>query len=170
MTAGGGQAKARPWGLAMGQRAVNLLALLSGTLFGLGLMLCGMVDPVRVLGFLDVAGHWDPTLLLVMGGAVAASAVPIRLAMGRGRPLLGGMLEFPSQRAITGRLVAGSVLFGMGWGLCGVCPGPALLNLLSLRADRWEFFACMLAGMALFDAWNRRGASARAAAGSLPRP
>ena len=150
----------------MSKRAVNITALVSGMLFGLGLMLCGMVDPERVLGFLDVTGHWDPTLLLVMGGAVAASALPIRLAMRRGRPLLGGMLEFPSQRAITGRLVAGSVMFGVGWGLCGVCPGPALLNLLSLRADRWAFFACMVAGMALFDVWNRRGSAASAAAAS----
>ncbi len=153
----------------MSKRAVNITALVSGMLFGLGLMLCGMVDPERVLGFLDVTGHWDPTLLLVMGGAVAASALPIRLAMRRGRPLLGGMLEFPSQRAITGRLVAGSVMFGVGWGLCGVCPGPALLNLLSLRADRWAFFACMVAGMALFDVWNRRGSAASAAAASRAR-
>jgi uncharacterized membrane protein YedE/YeeE len=153
----------------MSKRAVNITALVAGMLFGLGLMLCGMVDPERVLGFLDVTGHWDPTLLLVMGGAVAASAVPIRLAMRRGRPLLGGMLEFPSQRAITGRLVAGSVMFGVGWGLCGVCPGPALLNLLSLRADRWSFFACMVAGMALFDVWNRRGSAASAAAASRAR-
>ena len=154
----------------MSKRAVNLVALAAGTLFGFGLMLCGMVDPERVLGFLDVTGHWDPTLLLVMGGAVGAAALPIRLAMRRGRPLLGGMLEFPSQRAITARLVAGSVMFGVGWGLCGVCPGPALLNLLSLRADRWGFFVCMLAGMVLFDAWNRRAAGASGGAGSRAQP
>ena len=157
-------------GAVISKRAVNLVALASGTLFGLGLMLCGMVDPERVLGFLDVTGRWDPTLLLVMGGAVAAAALPIRLAMRRGRPLLGGMLEFPSQRAITPRLVAGSVMFGVGWGLCGVCPGPALLNLLSFRADRWGFFVCMLAGMALFDVWNRRTAGSASSAGSRARP
>ncbi|WP_297914609.1 DUF6691 family protein [Thiomonas sp.] len=154
----------------MSKRAHNVVALGAGTLFGFGLMLCGMVDPQRVLGFLDVTGRWDPTLVLVMAGGVAASALPIRLAMRRGRPLLGGMLEFPSQRAITGRLVAGSVMFGVGWGLCGVCPGPALLNLLSLRADRWEFFVSMLAGMLVFDAWNRRVVSARTVPASLPHP
>ena len=154
----------------MSKRGHNVVALGAGTLFGFGLMLCGMVDPQRVLGFLDVTGRWDPTLVLVMAGGVAASALPIRLAMRRGRPLLGGMLEFPSQRAITGRLVVGSVMFGVGWGLCGVCPGPALLNLLSLRADRWEFFVSMLAGMLVFDAWNRRGVAARSAPGSLPHP
>ena len=154
----------------MSKRGHNVVALGAGTLFGFGLMLCGMVDPQRVLGFLDVTGRWDPTLVLVMAGGVAASALPIRLAMRRGRPLLGGMLEFPSQRAITGRLVAGSVMFGIGWGLCGVCPGPALLNLLSLRADRWEFFVSMLAGMLVFDAWNRRVVSARPVPASLPHP
>ena len=153
----------------MSKRAINLVALLAGVLFGFGLMLCGMVDPQRVIGFLDVTGHWDPTLVLVMGSAVAASSIPIRLAMRRGRPLLGGVLEFPSLRALTPRLVVGSVMFGVGWGLCGVCPGPALLNLLSLRPDRWGFFACMLAGMVAFDAWNRRGAAAAAArAGRAP--
>lgn len=146
----------------MNRRATHLLALGSGTMFGFGLMLCGMVDPRRVLDFLDVTGRWDPTLAVVMAAAVATVALPLRLAMRRGRSLLGGMLEFPGQRAITPRLVVGSIMFGVGWGLCGVCPGPALLNLLSLRVDRWEFFACMVAGMALFDAWHRRGVAVAA--------
>lgn len=146
----------------MSKRATHLLALCSGMLFGTGLMLSDMADPRRVLGFLDVSGAWDPTLMLVMGGALAVAWWPVRVAMRRQHALLGGRMEFPSIRGITRRLVAGSVLFGVGWGLCGVCPGPALVNLLSLRADRWEFFACMLAGMALFDVWNRRMAPAAA--------
>lgn len=146
----------------MSKRPVHLLALCCGMLFGAGLMVSGMADPRRVLGFLDVAGRWDPTLVLVMGGAVAAAWFPVRLAMRRKRALLGGMVEFPSLRDVTGRLLAGSVMFGIGWGLCGVCPGPAWLNLLTLRADRWEFFACMLVGMALFDVWNRRAAASSA--------
>lgn len=144
---------------SMSKRATNLLAMGCGMLFGTGLMVSGMADPRRVLGFLDVAGRWDPTLLLVMGGAVATALVPVRLAMRRKHALLGGMVEFPSLRDITARLVLGSVMFGVGWGLCGVCPGPAWLNLLSLRADRWEFFGCMLAGMVLFDLWHRRSAA-----------
>ncbi len=153
----------------LSRRATHLLALGAGLLFGFGLMLSGMVDPRRVLDFLDLAGRWDPSLALVMAGAVAAAWVPLRLALRRGRPLLGGMLEFPRVTGITPRLVAGSLLFGVGWGLCGVCPGPALLNLLSLRADRWEYFGCMLAGMALFDAWNRLGAARSAPRAQRPR-
>lgn len=146
----------------MSKRALHLLALCCGMLFGSGLMVSGMADPRRVLGFLDVTGRWDPTLLLVMTGAIGASVIPVRLAMRRKQALLGGMIEFPMLRDITGRLVLGSAMFGVGWGLCGVCPGPAWLNLLSLRADRWVFFACMLVGMGLFDVWNRRAAAAAA--------
>ncbi len=154
----------------MSKRATHLLACGCGMLFGAGLMLSGMADPRRVLGFLDVAGRWDPTLLLVMGAAVAAALLPLRLAIRRQRALLGGLMEFPSIRRITPRLVLGSVLFGIGWGLCGVCPGPALVNLLSLRADRWAFFGSMLLGMALFDAWNRRAARSFAARAEASRP
>ncbi len=142
----------------LSRRAIHLVALGAGVLFGFGLMVSGMVDPQRVLDFLDLAGAWDPSLALVIFAAVAAAWIPLRMALRRGRPLLGGMLEFPRATGISRRLVVGSVLFGIGWGLCGVCPGPALLNLLSLRPDRWAYFGCMLAGMALYDAWNRRAA------------
>lgn len=129
----------------------KLIALLAGTVFGLGLCISGMLDPAKVLGFLDLAGHWDPTLLLVMGGAVAVSMPAFWLSKRRLRPLLAPAFDLPTIRVIDGRLVAGSALFGLGWGLAGLCPGPAIAALASLDWQVFAFVAALLAGQWLAD-------------------
>ena len=141
----------------------TLLALAAGLVFGVGLILSGMTDPAKVLGFLDLAGRWDPSLALVMGAAVAVGTLAFAFAARRGTTLLGAPLHLPPTRPIDARLVAGSVLFGIGWGLVGFCPGPALVALGMGQSKAWLFVAAMLAGMALFEAVERLRASRRAA-------
>ncbi|GAN46048.1 putative membrane protein YedE/YeeE [Methylobacterium sp. PvP062] len=121
-----------------------------GLLFGLGLLVSGMADPAKVLAFLDVTGRWDPSLALVMAGAVAISAAGYRLARRRGRPLLAPRLDVPTRRDLDGRLFAGAAIFGLGWGLAGLCPGPALTILTVAPAEAVTFVAAMVAGMLLF--------------------
>jgi uncharacterized membrane protein YedE/YeeE len=107
---------------------MNLLsALLSGIIFGLGLILAGMANPAKVLGFLDLAGLWDPSLALVMGGAIAVGSLGFALARQRTQSLLGLPMQLPTSRQLDRRLLGGSLLFGVGWGLAGICPGPALI-------------------------------------------
>ena len=122
-----------------------------GLLFGLGLILSGMTDPGKVVGFLDLAGAWDPSLAFVMGGAVLVSLFGVLFARRRTNALLGGAMQLPTARDIDRPLVVGSLVFGIGWGLAGFCPGPALV---SLGAGHWQallFVLAMLAGMALHD-------------------
>lgn len=104
-----------------------LLHLVSGLLFGAGLIVSGMADPAKVLGFLDVSGNWDPSLLLVMVAAVAVTAIGYRLAWRRKRPWLAPSFDLPTNRQIDTRLLAGAAIFGIGWGLAGICPGPGLV-------------------------------------------
>jgi uncharacterized membrane protein YedE/YeeE len=140
----------------------TLSALLSGLLFGVGLAMSGMLDPARVLGFLDVAGAWDPTLAFVLAGAVAVSAAGYQLARHRPRPAFAERFDIPAGRQIDAPLLAGAAIFGVGWGLAGFCPGPAIAS-LSLGLPRSAaFVAAMLAGMAL-----HRAATARPAHPSL---
>src|SRR5687768_12450696 len=108
-----------------------VMALIAGLVFGLGLILSGMTNPAKVIGFLDLAGNWDPSLALVMAGAIAVSFVPFRMARNRSMALLGGPIRLPTASDIDRRLVLGSLAFGVGWGLAGYCPGPALASLLS---------------------------------------
>jgi uncharacterized membrane protein YedE/YeeE len=125
-------------------------AFASGLLFGLGLIVSEMVNPAKVLAFLDVFGDWDPSLAFVMGGAVAVSALGYVVTRRRGRPILAPRLEVPTRRDLDPRLISGAALFGIGWGLVGLCPGPALT---ALTFGPWQvvvFVAAMLAGMALF--------------------
>src|SRR5215204_2606054 len=103
--------------------ALIVSAFVSGLLFGLGLIVSQMVNPAKVLGFLDIFGNWDPSLAFVMGGAVLVSAVGHRVARGRGRPVLAPRLEIPTRRDLDARLLGGAALFGVGWGLVGLCPG-----------------------------------------------
>lgn len=133
-------------------------SLLAGLVFGLGLILSGMANPAKVLGFLDLFGRWDPSLGLVMGGAVAVSALAFFIARRRSASLLGAALKLPLARQIDRRLVIGSVLFGIGWGVAGFCPGPALVALGMGQAKALVFVAAMLAGMGLFELleWKRQ--------------
>lgn len=131
----------------------NAFALSVGLLFGLGLCVSGMNDPGKVQGFLDLAGAWDPSLGYVMAGAVAAAMGPFALAKRRGRHAwLGGAIELPPKRALDAPLVAGAAIFGVGWGLTGVCPGPALVDLGFFGDGRAPLFcAAMAAGMIAYD-------------------
>ncbi|MGH1571086.1 DUF6691 family protein [Methylobacterium sp. P31] len=121
-----------------------------GLLFGLGLVVSGMANPAKVLAFLDVTGRWDPSLALVMGGAVAVSALGYSIAKRRGRPVLAPRLEIPTRRDLDPRLLAGAAIFGVGWGLAGLCPGPALTLLAIAPAQAATFVAAMVAGMLVF--------------------
>lgn len=136
----------------------RLSAFIAGLLFGLGLLLAGMADPAKVLAFLDLAGDWDPSLALVMAGAIGAAALPLNLAQRRTKALLGGAMQLPTRRDLDARLVGGSLLFGVGWGIAGMCPGPALAILLTGHWQVLLFVAAMLAGMLIFTALEgRRG-------------
>lgn len=128
-----------------------LLALLSGLVFGLGLILSGMTDPAKVIGFLDLAGLWNPALAFVMAGAVAVGALAFGLARRRSTALLGNAFHLPTATAIDRRLLLGSIVFGIGWGLAGYCPGPALASLATGATEPLIFTAAMLAGMAIFE-------------------
>ena len=128
-----------------------LTALLSGLLFGIGLMLSGMANPAKVLGFLDIAGRWDPSLAFVMAGAIAIGAIAVAFAKRLKKSLLGLPMWIPSSSSVTLRLVLGSAAFGVGWGLAGFCPGPALVALGAGFSKAWGFVAAMLAGMAVFE-------------------
>ena len=131
---------------------------LVGLLFGLGLMLSGMTDPGKVLGFLDLAGAWDPSLALVMGGAIAVGLAAFAVAKKRTLTFLGGALYWPNNTAVDKRLVLGSLVFGAGWGLAGFCPGPAVVSLASGQPKAAVFVVAMLAGMAIFalaERWLR---------------
>jgi hypothetical protein len=127
-------------------------ALLSGILFGTGLALSGMMDPQRVLGFLDVAGRWDPTLAFVLAGAAGMSALGYRLSRRMGHPLYAPRFDLPTRADVDARLLGGAALFGIGWGLSGFCPGPALAALPLLLPKGLLFVAAMLVGMGLFRA------------------
>ncbi|MBI2726618.1 MAG: YeeE/YedE family protein [Polaromonas sp.] len=128
-----------------------LTSLLAGLVFGLGLIVSGMANPAKVLGFLDLAGPWDPSLALVMGGAIAVGFFAFLLARNRTRSLLGAAMSLPDARHIDRRLVLGSLLFGVGWGVAGFCPGPGLVALGMGESKGLVFVAAMLAGMVVFE-------------------
>jgi len=127
-------------------------AFFAGLLFGLGLLLAGMANPAKVLAFLDVAGAWDPSLALVMVGAIAVVAIPMRWAGKQKHSLSGAHMQLPVKREVDARLIGGSLLFGVGWGIAGVCPGPGVVLLLTWHWQALLFVAAMLAGMYLFAA------------------
>jgi uncharacterized protein len=132
-----------------------LIALAAGLVFGLGLMVSGMSDPAKVLGFLDLAGFWDPSLAFVIAGAVPVAFVGFRIVARRSTTPLGEPIHWPRTRKIDARLVLGSALFGIGWGLAGICPGPAFVLLGMAQAPALIFLPAMLAGMGLFE-WHAR--------------
>ena len=132
-----------------------LLATVSGLLFGCGLALSGMVDPARVLGFLDPFGRWDPTLAFVLAGAVAVSGCGTLIRRRMRRPLVGERFDVPATRPIDARLLSGAAIFGVGWGLAGLCPGPAVADISLGLPSVLVFVAAMLAGMWLHRVTTR---------------
>ena len=135
-----------------------------GLLFGLGLLLAGMTDPAKVLGFLDLFGAWDPSLAFVMGGAIAVGFFAFALAKKRTTSFLGGAVHLPRSSDIDKRLVLGSLTFGAGWGLAGFCPGPGIVSMASGEVKAAVFVAAMVAGMALYELTERRMRRSAAAA------
>lgn len=134
----------------------NLTALAAGILFGLGLVVSQMTNPEKVIGFLDVFGQWDPSLAFVMGGALIVTTIGYRLATKNPRPLFDNTFQIPTNQQIDKRLAIGSVLFGAGWGLVGLCPGPAVAALTIGGLPVIVFFIAMGAGMGLFELFNKR--------------
>ena len=126
-----------------------------GLLFGLGLMLSGMTDPGKVIGFLDLFGAWDPSLALVMGGAILVGFFAFTAAKKRSTTFIGGVLRFPTNMDIDKKLVVGSVLFGAGWGLAGFCPGPAMVSMADGQPKALVFVLAMLVGMLGFELMDR---------------
>ncbi|OZB13566.1 MAG: hypothetical protein B7X58_09285 [Marinobacter sp. 34-60-7] len=135
---------------------VALSSLFAGLLFGFGLIVSGMANPEKVLGFLDLAGLWDPSLAFVMGGAILVGLVAFTIARKRTVSFLGLSMKLPTKRTIDRRLIIGSVLFGVGWGIAGFCPGPALVALGTGEIKAIVFVASMVTGMILFEFLERR--------------
>lgn len=129
----------------------NMASFGAGLLFGIGLLLSGMANPEKVLGFLDLAGQWDPSLALVMGGAILVGVFAFTVAKKRTLSLLGFEMRLPDSRKIDKRLIIGSAMFGAGWGLAGFCPGPGLVALGAGESGALVFVAAMVAGMAIFE-------------------
>lgn len=136
-------------------------SVLAGLVFGLGLILSGMANPAKVLGFLDLAGRWDPSLALVMVGAIAVGFFAFAVARTRARSFLGAEMKLTTARQIDRRLVMGGLLFGIGWGVAGFCPGPALVALGLGESKAFVFVAAMLAGMGVFELMERKKPSAK---------
>ncbi|MBQ0753137.1 MAG: YeeE/YedE family protein [Gammaproteobacteria bacterium] len=129
----------------------HFAALFSGLIFGFGLLLSGMANPTKVLSFLDLAGAWDPSLILVMGGAIAVGLIAFAVAKRRRYSFLGEPIHLPTKRRLDTRLILGSLGFGIGWGLAGFCPGPALVALGTGAPKAVVFTLAMLAGMAIYE-------------------
>lgn len=134
----------------------HITAFAAGLIFGLGLLLAGMANPAKVLAFLDITGNWDPSLALVMGGAIAVSAIGFYLTRQRSAPLFGDSFQVPTNRKLDKRLVLGALGFGVGWGLAGFCPGPALVALGTGSLKAVVFVAAMLSGMVIFEMMERK--------------
>ncbi|CCG95254.1 YeeE/YedE family protein [Marinobacter nauticus] len=133
----------------------SVTSLLAGLIFGLGLMVSGMANPEKVLGFLDIAGLWDPSLAFVMGGAIIVGLVAFAVARRRTLSFLGFTIKMPANNRIESRLVIGSMMFGIGWGIAGFCPGPALVALGAGEIKAVVFVASMVAGMMAFEVIER---------------
>ena len=133
-----------------------LVALICGLIFGWGLLISGMLQPTKVIGFLDIFGAWDASLAVVMAAALVVSGAGFRIVAARARPLLAAQRMWPSKGDIDSPLVIGAALFGVGWGLVGLCPGPALENLATLSPRVMAFVAAMGFGMIIYSLWDRR--------------
>ncbi len=133
-----------------------IISLFCGLIFGLGLLISGMANPQKVLGFLDITGLWDPSLILVMAGAILAALLPFQWAKNQSRSLLGQTMQLPDKTQIDRPLILGSLLFGIGWGLAGICPGPAIVLLGLKQINAIYFVLAMLAGMWIFQILQKR--------------
>ncbi len=133
-----------------------IISLFCGLIFGLGLLISGMANPQKVLGFLDITGLWDPSLILVMAGAILAAFLPFQWAKNQSRSLLGQTMQLPDKTQIDRPLIVGSLLFGIGWGLAGICPGPAIVLLGLKQINAIYFVLAMLAGMWIFQILQKR--------------
>ena len=138
--------------------ARHLVALLAGLVFGLGLVISQMVNPAKVIAFLDLFGNWDPSLAFVMGAALIVTAIGYRLVWRRPRPVLAKRFQVPGNRKLDARLAIGALLFGLGWGLVGLCPGPAIAAITIGGVEALGFLAAMAAGMLAFELFYRRAA------------
>ncbi|MBU0901414.1 YeeE/YedE family protein [Pseudomonas sp. MIL19] len=134
----------------------KLMAFLAGVIFGIGLLTAGMANPAKVLAFLDLAGAWDPSLALVMAAAIGVAFLPFSWARVQRTSLLSAPMQLPGKRELDRRLIGGSLLFGVGWGIAGICPGPAVALLLTGQWQVLVFVAAMLAGMIVFAALERQ--------------
>src|SRR5690606_36736167 len=139
----------------------NIFAFITGLVFGIGLLVAGMANPAKVLGFLDIAGSWDPSLGLVMAGAIAMGVIAFTLAKRRSHSLLGQPIQLPSGRQIDRRLIGGSVLFGLGWAMAGIRPGPSLVSLGGGEMKGVAFLVAMIAGMFAYELMERSGTQAQ---------
>lgn len=133
----------------------RLAEFVVGLLFGIGLILAGMTDPGKVIGFLDLFGAWDPSLALVMGGAILVGVFAFTIAKKRTTTFLGGVLRFPTNTGIDKKLIIGSLIFGTGWGMAGFCPGPALVSMAAGQYKAQTFVLAMLIGMLAFELMDR---------------
>ena len=129
----------------------NIIGLLAGLLFGFGLLISGMTDPVKVQGFLDVFGAWDISLALVMGGGLMVAIVGVQLAKRQQTSWIGSLIELPSKTVINKKLVIGAMLFGIGWGLVGICPGPGIVLLGTGQWQAYVFIPAMIVGMLAYQ-------------------
>jgi uncharacterized membrane protein YedE/YeeE len=138
-----------------------LASLVAGLLFGAGLALSGMTRPLKVLGFLDIAGQWDPSLLFVLGGAVLVATIAFRFVLRSGTPLFATSFDVPTNRVIDAPLIGGALLFGIGWGIAGYCPGPAIAQLAAPNLETLYFLPAMVAGWWLYRATAGAGRAPR---------
>jgi len=129
----------------------RLIEFVVGLMFGLGLLISGMTDPGKVIGFLDLAGAWDPSLAFVMGGAIVVGIFAFGMAKKRTVDFFGGAIRWPSSSTIDRRLIGGALVFGVGWGIAGFCPGPALVSLAAGVPKAFGFVVAMVVGMAIFE-------------------
>jgi uncharacterized membrane protein YedE/YeeE len=145
----------------------TLAALVCGLIFGWGLLISGMVEPTKVIGFLDIFGAWDPSLAVVMATALAVSGVGFRIVAVREHPLLSAQTMWPTKSDIDGPLLIGSALFGVGWGLVGLCPGPALENLATLSPQVIAFVVAMAFGMVSYSFWDKKRSRLKQSRGAI---
>ena len=132
----------------------NIFSLISGVLFGFGLAISSMINPAKIVGFLDITGNWDPSLAFVMGGAVFVTAVTFRIILNRPTPMFANKFELPSKVDLDGKLIFGAAIFGIGWAISGLCPGPAISSIIFLDENLLIFISSLLLGSFIGKKWR----------------